>query len=149
LELRQVLGGGRGPEPQRHHQVERLGGDDHDRGQGQQSTEAEPQQGERRVEHGARTDHAQLAQRVAVERRGRVIGRVARSAAPRALGPGVAAGDRAKIFDPFFTRKQGEGTGLGLAISKRIAEEAGGTLTVEPSPLGGAMFRLRLPLAKR
>ena len=64
-------------------------------------------------------------------------------------GPGVAAGDRAKIFDPFFTRKQGEGTGLGLAISKRIAEEAGGTLTVEPSPLGGAMFRLRLPLAKR
>jgi signal transduction histidine kinase len=40
----------------------------------------------------------------------------------------------------------GEGRGLGLAIAREIAEECGGTLTLDAAG-PGACFRLRLPLA--
>ena len=61
-------------------------------------------------------------------------------------GPGIPDDISSKIFDPFFTTKQvGMGTGLGLSISHKIAEEHGGSLTVEPAPGGGACFRLELP----
>jgi C4-dicarboxylate-specific signal transduction histidine kinase len=40
----------------------------------------------------------------------------------------------AKIMQPFFTTKEvGEGTGLGLSISKGIAEQHGGSLTLDQS----------------
>ncbi|MFP6623976.1 MAG: HAMP domain-containing sensor histidine kinase, partial [Myxococcota bacterium] len=62
-------------------------------------------------------------------------------------GPGVCDEDRQRIFDPFFTTKPpGEGTGLGLANALRFAEELGGSLDCERSPVrGGASFVLRLP----
>ncbi len=62
-------------------------------------------------------------------------------------GPGVCEEDRQRIFDPFFTTKPpGEGTGLGLANALRFAEELGGSLDCERSPVrGGASFVLRLP----
>ena len=54
----------------------------------------------------------------------------------------------AQVFDPFFTTKPvGKGTGLGLAISYGIVERHGGTLTVDNHDQGGAVFRIRLPLA--
>ncbi len=60
-------------------------------------------------------------------------------------GPGVPEDVARSIFDPFFTTKPaGQGTGLGLAICHKIAEEHGGTLTLEPSDIGGC-FRLTLP----
>lgn len=63
-------------------------------------------------------------------------------------GGGVPVPDRERIFDPFFTTKAGEGTGLGLAICRSIAQELEGTLEVDTDPeLGGALFRLRLPLS--
>ncbi len=37
------------------------------------------------------------------------------------------------------------GSGIGLAVVKAIAERAGGDVRVEPSPLGGARFVLRVP----
>jgi len=61
-------------------------------------------------------------------------------------GPGVPPDVKSKIFDPFFTTKPDGGTGLGLAISRQIIEEAGGTLTVEDTPGGGATFVVELPV---
>ncbi len=63
-------------------------------------------------------------------------------------GPGVPEAARTRLFEPFFTTKsEGLGTGLGLAVSRALAREHGGELQLEPhSPLGGAAFRLSLPL---
>ncbi|MCF8200140.1 MAG: PAS domain S-box protein, partial [Sulfuritalea sp.] len=67
----------------------------------------------------------------------------------RDSGPGIPAENLVKLFDPFFTTKSvGRGTGLGLAISYGIVERHGGKLTVSNHPKGGALFCLRLPLAK-
>jgi PAS domain S-box-containing protein len=64
-------------------------------------------------------------------------------------GPGIAAELAEQIFEPFFTTKaEGIGTGLGLAVSRSLARDHGGSLVLElASPLGGACFRLSLPLS--
>jgi two-component system, NtrC family, nitrogen regulation sensor histidine kinase NtrY len=59
-------------------------------------------------------------------------------------GPGVAVSERGRIFEPYFTTKEG-GTGLGLAIAQRIADEHGGRMEVAGEPGHGAVFRLVLP----
>jgi two-component system sensor histidine kinase HydH len=59
-------------------------------------------------------------------------------------GPGVAEEDRARVFEPFFSRRAG-GTGLGLALVRRIAEAHGGSVGVATRAAGGAEFVLRLP----
>lgn len=61
-------------------------------------------------------------------------------------GVGVPAESRQLIFTPFHTTKE-HGTGLGLAVSFAIVQLHGGTLTVDLAPLGGARFRILLPLA--
>ncbi|MCL6485753.1 MAG: two-component sensor histidine kinase, partial [Janthinobacterium lividum] len=51
-------------------------------------------------------------------------------------GPGIAAQDLARVFEPFFTtREVGQGLGLGLSISYGVIERHGGTLSAE-SELG-------------
>ncbi|HSH70471.1 MAG TPA: ATP-binding protein [Deferrisomatales bacterium] len=61
-------------------------------------------------------------------------------------GPGVPDEIAGQIFDPFFTTKPaGHGSGMGLSVSRRIAENHGGSLTLEPSAQG-ACFALVLPL---
>jgi signal transduction histidine kinase len=61
-------------------------------------------------------------------------------------GPGLTAEARAHLFEPFFTTKP-NGTGLGLPTSHRFIEAHGGHIEVDKSAvLGGALFRLRLPL---
>ncbi|HBB69836.1 MAG TPA: hypothetical protein DCZ89_08605 [Geobacter sulfurreducens] len=65
-------------------------------------------------------------------------------------GPGVAHGDRERIFEPFVrlddTReREAEGYGLGLAIVKRVAQWHGGQVMVGDAPIGGARFTLRWP----
>lgn len=61
-------------------------------------------------------------------------------------GPGVADENLRKIFDPFFSTKGSKGTGLGLAITRKIIEEHGGELAVGRSAMGGAAFRITLPM---
>ncbi|VVM97042.1 Sensor protein RstB [Pseudomonas fluorescens] len=65
-------------------------------------------------------------------------------------GIGIPDDERERIFEPFYRLDRSRdratgGFGLGLAISRRALEAQNGTLTVEPSPLGGARFRLWLP----
>jgi two-component system sensor histidine kinase ChvG len=68
-------------------------------------------------------------------------------------GPGISAGNRARIFERFFThRPEGapSGTGLGLAIVRTVARAHGGEVVlVEEGGLSGATFELRLPRRRR
>jgi signal transduction histidine kinase len=58
-------------------------------------------------------------------------------------GPGLS--NTANLFVPFFTTKP-QGSGIGLALSRQIAENHGGTLTLENrTEVRGCAARLRLP----
>lgn len=61
-------------------------------------------------------------------------------------GPGLAAGDRERVFEKFYRAGTAPGgAGLGLAICKAVVEAHGGTIRAEDRPGGGAVFRLTLP----
>jgi signal transduction histidine kinase len=66
-------------------------------------------------------------------------------------GAGIPVEDRERVTRPFVrlessrSRETG-GAGLGLAIVQRVAERHQGTLSIDDSDLGGARFRLELPL---
>jgi len=62
-------------------------------------------------------------------------------------GPGVPEAERARIFDAFFSTKDG-GMGMGLAICRSITEAHHGRIFVgQDESLGGALFTVQLPLA--
>jgi signal transduction histidine kinase len=66
-------------------------------------------------------------------------------------GPGIPAGEQARIFEKFYrvgrSETQGRrGTGLGLALVRHIAEGHRGRVTVEGAPGEGSRFTLWLPL---
>jgi len=62
-------------------------------------------------------------------------------------GPGIPPQLRERIMEPFFTSKPvGEGTGIGLSIAKGLAEDNGGTLTLDVEH-PNTCFVLRLPRA--
>lgn len=61
-------------------------------------------------------------------------------------GPGVPAERRASLFTSLSTTKV-DGNGLGLFSVKACAGALGGDVEVGDSPLGGALFRVLLPLA--
>lgn len=57
-------------------------------------------------------------------------------------GNGISAGNRDKIFSPFFTTRRDQGgTGMGLAITRALLEAHGASLALVPSDLG-AHFRI-------
>jgi len=63
-------------------------------------------------------------------------------------GPGIAPDRRETIFNAYYTTKP-DGTGLGLATVKTCAELHGGMVQIEGSSLGGALFRVVIPLKKQ
>lgn len=63
-------------------------------------------------------------------------------------GPGIAPGDLAQIFTPYFTTRA-EGTGLGLTMARQIVEAHHGVITVASLPQEGATFSIYLPGAER
>ncbi len=60
-------------------------------------------------------------------------------------GPGIAAEDRAGVFEPFVFKREG-GIGLGLAVVRQIVRQHGGDVVADAAPGGGALFRLWLPI---
>jgi two-component system sensor histidine kinase/response regulator len=65
-------------------------------------------------------------------------------------GPGIAARDRDKLFQPFVQTEtglnSGKGTGLGLPISQTFARLMGGEIGVESELGRGSRFTLLLPV---
>jgi signal transduction histidine kinase len=62
-------------------------------------------------------------------------------------GPGIAPGDLKTVFDPFFSTKP-QGMGMGLTIARTIVEAHQGRISAENQPSGGALFVVRLPIAR-
>jgi signal transduction histidine kinase len=68
----------------------------------------------------------------------------------RDAGPGIAQDEQARVFEPFYrvessrSRESG-GTGLGLTIARNIAEQHGGSISLENHPDGGLEVTLVLP----
>lgn len=71
----------------------------------------------------------------------------------RDTGKGIAAEQLPRIFEPYFSTKEGPdetgkgGTGLGLAASKEIIDRHQGKIRVESTPGHGTAFMIRLPVA--
>lgn len=61
-------------------------------------------------------------------------------------GPGIAPDVLPKIFDPFFSTKDGKGLGLGLAISYKIVQLHGGRIDAQSELGSGTKFTVWLPL---
>ncbi|MFC7502505.1 ATP-binding protein, partial [Nocardioides sp. GCM10030258] len=65
-------------------------------------------------------------------------------------GPGLAAADRDRVFEPFGTLRDtegGGGTGLGLAIARWVTDLHGGRIRfVDPEDGVGARVQVELPL---
>jgi signal transduction histidine kinase len=68
-------------------------------------------------------------------------------------GPGIAADELPRIFDPFYRggdalARQIHGNGLGLSLVKRIVTAHGGQVTVSTRAGAGSTFTIALPAAE-
>ncbi len=63
-------------------------------------------------------------------------------------GTGISAEELAKVFDPFYTTRQG-GTGLGLANVDRLARAHGGSVGVRSRVGAGTTFVLDFPRSQQ
>jgi len=96
--------------------------------------------------------HGGGATRVAAEQGPERRGRPTVIVAVEDHGPGVALGERRRIFERFYRgqasgrRGASTGTGLGLALVAEHARLLGGLVGIEDAPGGGARFTIELPV---
>jgi two-component system, NtrC family, nitrogen regulation sensor histidine kinase NtrY len=95
-------------------------------------------------------DNAAEAMRDAMVKRLMVVTRATSADSVELLiadtGCGISAGDKEKLFLPYFSTK-GRGTGLGLAIVSHILSEHGGRIRVEDNRPSGTRFFIEVPVA--
>ena len=60
-------------------------------------------------------------------------------------GCGISFGMASRVFDPFFTNREGA-LGLGLTVARQIATTHCGTISVRESSEKGTSVAVRLPL---
>lgn len=60
-------------------------------------------------------------------------------------GEGIPAVDRSRIFEPYYSTKEG-GTGLGLAIVKRIVEDHNGFIRATANEPRGVKMMIEMPV---
>ncbi|MFZ5775584.1 MAG: sensor histidine kinase [Thermodesulfobacteriota bacterium] len=60
-------------------------------------------------------------------------------------GPGISDRDKPRLFEPYFSTKQG-GTGLGLAIASTVVADHQGTIRVRDNEPHGVRFQVELPM---
>lgn len=82
-----------------------------------------------------------------VEISGRQVGSVA-AIAVSDTGPGIAAADVAKIFEPGYSTRPGS-PGLGLAVCRKITEQHSGSLTAANRTGPGACFTLTFSVQEK
>jgi two-component system sensor histidine kinase HydH len=58
---------------------------------------------------------------------------------------GIPSEDMNRLFDPFFSTKEG-GVGLGLSIAHRIIDQHHGNIEVKSAPGEGTLFTVCLPI---
>ena len=97
------------------------------------------------VENGVKFSPPDKPVRVSVEQGDRVVRVVVADA-----GPGIAPGDRVRVFEPFYRGRRGTtgvgGSGLGLAVARGLAEANGASIEIDGRSGGGSIFTLELPV---
>jgi len=63
-------------------------------------------------------------------------------------GHGMAPETLGRIFEPFYSTKDGKSSGLGLAVSWGIVQQHGGRLEAESQEGQGSTFRVVMPVAQ-
>jgi signal transduction histidine kinase len=66
-------------------------------------------------------------------------------------GPGIAAEERERVFEPFYRsvqqRRFPQGLGLGLTIARELVVAHGGAITLTSVPGQGSRFTIHLPVS--
>jgi signal transduction histidine kinase len=63
-------------------------------------------------------------------------------------GSGVPEGVRSSVFQPFVSEGKQNGTGLGLTFAFQVAQDHGGSISIERSSPGDTCFRFSISRVK-
>ena len=63
-------------------------------------------------------------------------------------GSGIPDDQKAHIFERFYHGKDRASSGIGLHLAQSLIQAHGGTIAVEDSELGGAKFKITLPISR-